>query len=70
MNKPKIYMNSGGVSGNTFSILAEALKILNGKNEYDTAEMLTKQVLNAQSYDEALKHIREYADVIDLKGKY
>jgi len=63
-------MDSGGVSGNTFSILAEALKILNDKNEYDTAEKLTKQVLNAQSYDEALKHIREYADVIDLKGKY
>ena len=70
MNKPRIYMDSGGVSGNTFSILAEALKILNDKNEYDTAEKLTKQVLNAQSYDEALKHIREYADVIDLKGKY
>ena len=63
-------MDSGGVSGNIFSILAEALKILNDKNEYDTAEKLTRQVLNAQSYDEALKHIREYADVIDLKGKY
>ena len=70
MNKPKIFMDSGGVSGNIFSILAEALKILNDKNEYDTAEKLTRQVLNAQSYDEALKHIREYADVIDLKGKY
>ena len=70
MTKPKIYMDSGGISGNTFSILAEALKILNGNEEYDTAEKLTRQVLNAQSYEEALKHIREYADVIDLKGKY
>jgi hypothetical protein len=70
MNKSKIYMDSGGVSGNIFCVLSEALKILNDKNEYDTAEKLTRQVLNAQSYEEALKHIREYADVIDLKGKY
>ena len=70
MNKSKIYMDSGGVSGNIFCVLSEDLKILNDKNEYDTAEKLTRQVLNAQSYEEALKHIREYADIIDLKGKY
>jgi len=70
MNKPKIYMDSGEISGNVYCILSEALKILNGNEEYDAAENLTRQVLNAQSYDEALKHIREYADVIDLKGKY
>ena len=70
MNKERIYIDSGEISGNIFYILSEALKILNGKNEYDTAEKLTRQVLNASCYEETLKHIREYADVIDLKGKY
>ncbi len=32
MNKSKIYMDSGGVSGNIFCVLSEALKILNDKN--------------------------------------
>ena len=70
MNKQRIYIDSGEISGNIFCILSEALKILNDKKEYDTAEKLTRQVLNASCYEEALKHIREYADVIDLKGKY
>lgn len=51
-------------------MLAEALKILNNQEEYETAEKLTKNVINSLSYEESLKHIKEYADVIDLKGKY
>jgi len=70
LNKQKIYIDSGEISGNIFCILSEALKVLNGKKEYDNAEKLTRQVLNASCYEEALKHIREHVDVVDLKGKY
>lgn len=64
MNKPIVTFDSESESGNIFYILAETQKTL----PKDKAKECGDRVKKSLSYREALKIIREYVDLIDIKG--
>ena len=61
-----VYFDSMGPSGNIFAVVASCKSKLS-KSEY---KGLIDKVFNSNSYEEALRCVREYVDLIDLSGAY
>ena len=59
----KVVFDRDGESGNIFWILGAAMKILDSECRHSDAVTMRAQVLNCDSYDEALKVIAEYVDL-------
>lgn len=70
MKKPVVQFNSIGESGNIFFILAKVRNALRKQSRIQDYNDCWERVQNSHSYEEALKVIREYADLIDLDNKY
>ena len=62
----KVYFDSMGPSGNIYAILSLCEESISKK---DINELIRK-VFDSKSYEEALSHIREYVDLIDISGEY
>lgn len=67
--KPIVYFNSQGGSGNIYHILGLVQRELRKQRRINDFNELRDKVLNSKSYDEALRHIRKYVDLIDLDCK-
>ncbi len=68
IEKPRVEFDSKGPSGNIYHILGmvqHALKKQHRINDYNT---LRDRVFDSKSYAEALKIVREYIDLIDIRG--
>ena len=68
--KPKVEFNSMGESGNIYYILAlvrAEMRKLNRITEYNE---IYCAVTTSRSYTEALGHIRQKIDLVDLDGKF
>ena len=61
-----VYFDSLGESGNIFAVISLTKPFL---SKADFKE-LTNKVFGSGSYEEALSHIREYVDLIDVSGEY
>lgn len=61
-----VYFDSMGPSGNIYAVVGLC------KNEITKEEYkeLIDKVFSSKSYEEALSHIREYVDLIDISGEY
>lgn len=64
-----VYFNSQGQSGNIYHILSLVQRELRKQRRINDFNELRDKVFNSKSYDEALSHIREYVDLIDLDCK-
>lgn len=69
MKKPVIVFDSRGPGGNIFYILAEVRAVLQKERRIIDYNNCWERVHKASSYDEALKIIREYVDLIDTRGR-
>lgn len=61
-----VYFDSRGESGNIFAVVSLVKSRLT-KTEYKD---LVNNILNSASYEEALSHVREYVDLVDISGEY
>ena len=61
-----VYFDSRGESGNIFAVVGLVKSFLT-KIEYQD---LIDKILNSLSYEDALTHVREYVDLIDVSGEY
>ncbi len=69
MTKPSITINSIGAGGNIYAILARVrseMRRLSLMQEYND---LYGDVMNCQSFEEAIERIRRDVDLIDADGK-
>lgn len=64
-----VYFNSRGPSGNIYFVLGLVQRELRKQRRINDFNELRDKVLNSKSYDEALSHIREYVDLVDLDCK-
>jgi len=69
MKKQRIEFQSSGESGNIFWVLSKVRDVLRKQQRITEYNDLRDQVLNSKSYAEALAHIREKVDLVDLDGK-
>lgn len=67
--KPVVYFNSRGESGNIYWILGLVRAKLRKQRRITDYNNLCEKVHNSHSYQEALRFIREYVDLIDLDGR-
>lgn len=70
MEKARIEFDSMGQSGNVFWILGavkDALRKQRRITEYNT---MWERVQSSGSYTEALSIMREYVDLVDIRGRY
>lgn len=67
--KQRIEFHSGGESGNIFRVLSKVRDALRKQRLITEYNDLRDAVLNSKSYAEALSHIREKVDLVDLDGK-
>ena len=67
--KPKVEFRSGGESGNIYWILSGVRDALRKQHRITEYNDLRDAVLNSKSYAEAISHIRERIDLIDLDNK-
>ena len=70
MKKPIVRFQSTGPSGNIYYILGAARDALRKQSRINDYNEMRDKVLSSESYREALIHIREYVDLIDIDGKY
>jgi hypothetical protein len=70
MTKIKVTFDSGGPSGNIYSILAEVRAVLRAERRIVEYNDMRDEVFKAHSYAAALKVIREHVDLIDVSGRY
>ena len=70
MEKITINFESSGESGNTMYLLCLMREALRKRRRIADCNELFDKVFASGSYEEALGHMRRYADVIDLDGKY
>lgn len=64
--KPVVYFNSLGQSGNIYFVLGLVQRELRKQRRVNDYNELRDKVFNSKSYAEALSHIREYVDLIDI----
>lgn len=67
--KPKVEFRSGGESGNIHWVLSRVRTALQKERRINDYNELRDKVLASGSYTEAISHIRETVDLIDLDGK-
>ena len=69
-DKPAIFIDYRGESGNVFFVMALAIDALNKSNMREIAKKLPKEVENnAKNYKEALEIMRKYVDIYDVAGE-
>ena len=61
-----IYFNRNGETGNIFYIMGFASRMLKSEGRAEDAETMRERVAQQESYEDALKVIREYVDLIDV----
>ena len=66
--QPKIIINSRGPQGNIFYILAVVSRALRKESRIIEFNDLRDQVLESNSYEEAIAIIREHVELVDLDG--
>lgn len=70
MKKPVVKFDSQGPSGNIFHILGMVRQELRKQRRIIDYNDCWERVHKSGSYEEALKIIREYVDLIDIQGRY
>ena len=65
-----IYFNSLGPSGNIFAILGLVRNEMRKQRRITEYNTMWQRVQNSKSYEEALKIVREYVELIDLDNKF
>lgn len=68
--KPRVEFKSCGESGNIYYILALVRNALRKQQRIQEYNDLRDAVTSSGSYKEALGHIREKIDLVDLDGQY
>ncbi len=68
VDKPRVDFDSKGPSGNIYHILAMARHSLEKQHRIADYNTLRDKVCNSTSYQDALKIISEYIDLIDIQG--
>ena len=58
-----------GSSGNVYAIMGGAIKILRRVGMYDKAKEMVDRVTSSGSYDDALKIIGEYVNLVEFWGE-
>lgn len=70
MKKSIVNFDSYGPSGNIFHILGLVRNELRKQRRIIDYNDCWERVQKSNSYEEALKIIREYVDLIDIQGRY
>lgn len=66
MNRPTIYFDRSGPSGNIYAILAAVSQALRRQRRYTEFNNLRDRVFEAESYEEALRIIGETVDLVEI----
>ena len=67
--KGKVEFHSCGASGNIFQLLAMCQGVLRRQNRIIDYNTMRDSVFESESYEDALKVIAEYVELIDLDGR-
>lgn len=70
MYKPTINFDSRGPSGNIFHILGMVRNALSKQRRITDYNKCWERVQASHSYEEALKIIREYVELIDVRERF
>ena len=66
MDRPTIYFDRSGPSGNIYAILGAVSQELRKQRRYTEFNNLRDRVFEAQSYEEALRIIGETVDLVEI----
>ena len=66
MDRPTIYFDRSGPSGNIYAILAAVSQALRRQRRYTEFNNLRDRVFEAESYEEALRIIGETVDLVEI----
>jgi len=66
MDRPTIYFDRSGPSGNIYAILGAISQELRKQRRYTEFNNLRDRVFEAQSYEEALQIIGETVDLVEI----
>lgn len=66
MDRPIIYYDRRGPSGNIYAILAAVSQALRKQRRYTDFNILRDRVFEAGSYEEALRIIEETVDLVEI----
>ena len=69
MDRPTIYFDRSGPSGNIYAILAAVSQALRRQRRYTAFNTIRDRVFEATSYEAALEIISEEATLIDTSKK-
>ena len=67
MDRPTIYFDRSGPSGNIYAILGAVSQALRKQRRYADFNTLRDRVFEAQSYEEALKIIAETVNLVEIQ---
>ncbi len=70
MQKAVVKFNGNGPSGNIYCILGAVRNELRKQRRILDYNEMWERVQTSNSYEDALKIIREYVDLIDLDGRF
>lgn len=68
--RAEYHFDSGKESGNIYHILGAVSNFMRKQRRINEWNDLSQRVLNSHSYEEALKIIREYVDLVDDANKF
>ena len=66
MDRPTIYFDRSGPSGNIYAILGAVSQELRKQRRYTDFNNLRDRVFEAESYEEALRIIGETVDLVEI----
>ena len=66
MERPTIYYDRRGPSGNIYAILTAVSQALWKKRRYTDFNILRDRVFEAESYEDALRIIEETIDLVEI----
>ena len=66
MDRPTIYFDRSGPSGNIYAILGAVSQELRKQRRYTEFNNLRDRVFEAESYEEALRIIGETVDLVEI----
>ena len=66
MDRPTIYFDHSGPSGNIYAILGAVSQALRRQRRYTEFNNLRDRVFEAQSYEEVLQIIGETVDLVEI----
>ena len=66
MDRPTIYFDRSGPSGNIYAILGAVSQELRKQRRYTEFNNLRDRVLEAESYEKALQIIGETVDLVEI----